>query len=145
MAKWDGLKKLKGQIVIVGATNRRESLDPAIHRRMPIQICVPLPDLEARKKILAYHLRSDLLKQPDLPISDLAEQMKGYSGSEISDVCTTARRIRNRALHNLDSSTQPGKNQEFVPLTKAQFQEAIATINPYGSASDMNLRRRHMQ
>lgn len=123
MAKWDGLKKLKGQIVIVGATNRRESLDPAIHRRMPIQICVPLPDLDARKRILSYHLRSDLQKQ-ELPIDELAERMKGYSGSEISDVCTTARRIRNRALMGGREPSNVAATPEPSPLTMTHFQEA---------------------
>lgn len=139
MAKWDGIKQLKGQIVIVGATNRRESLDAAIHRRMPIQIYVPLPDCDARKKILMFHLRADLRKQPDLPVAELAVLMHGYSGSDISNVCTTARRIRNRVLHE-----QVSRNAVVdVPLlTMLHFKEAMATINPYGSAADVANRQR---
>ena len=57
MSLWDGLLKMKGQILIVGATNRPESLDEAVLRRLPKRFSVPLPDSAAREEILRIWLK----------------------------------------------------------------------------------------
>ena len=43
---WDGLKSESSQIIVLGATNRREDIDEAFLRRMPLQVKIDLPDAQ---------------------------------------------------------------------------------------------------
>lgn len=91
--------------IIVAATNRPWVLDSAIKRggRFDTQIYVPLPDLEARKQLVALALgkdksvkdRLDIPCAEDVTVEWLAEQMDGYAGADIKAIC---RQIINRPL-----------------------------------------------
>jgi len=86
----DGLTtKKENQIVVVGATNRIESLDPAILRRMPNRYYIGLPDHTQRCSIFHKVLRYERL-QSDFCFARLADLTEGYSGSKIKDVCRNA-------------------------------------------------------
>ncbi len=95
-----------GQIrIIIAATNRPWILDSAIKRggRFDTQIYVPLPDLEARKKLVALALgkdssvksRLDVPCAPNVTVEWLAEKLEGYAGADIKAVC---KQIVNRPL-----------------------------------------------
>ncbi len=79
----DGLKQNK-RLFVVGATNRRDMLDPALLRggRLSREIEIPLPDLEGRVALFQLCTRSVNLA-PDVSLEILAEKTEGYSGANI--------------------------------------------------------------
>lgn len=91
LALMDGMDS-RGQIVIIGATNRPDSVDPALRRpgRFDREFYFPLPALEARKHILNIHTRKWLPPPSSLFVTQLAEQTKGYGGADLRALCTEA-------------------------------------------------------
>jgi len=90
LAEIDGFKPLDN-VKIVGATNRKDILDPAVVRpgRLDRLIHIPIPKNEARLEILKIHSKSmDLSKDVDL--RNLAAIMENLNGAEIKAVCTEA-------------------------------------------------------
>ncbi|KAK9813516.1 hypothetical protein WJX73_003943 [Symbiochloris irregularis] len=91
LALMDGLDA-RGQVVIVGATNRIDALDDALRRpgRFDRELLFPLPNLAARQTILDIHTRR--WAQP--PTSDLREELAslcvGYCGADLKALCTEA-------------------------------------------------------
>jgi transitional endoplasmic reticulum ATPase len=90
LTELDGLEELK-DVVVIGATNRLDMIDPALLRpgRFDKLLNVPVPDLEARKEILKIHLRKKPLAK-DVNVDILAEKTEGYSGADIAALCNTA-------------------------------------------------------
>jgi transitional endoplasmic reticulum ATPase len=90
LTELDGLEELK-DVVVIGATNRLDMVDPALLRpgRFDKLLNVPVPDLEARKEILKIHLKNKPLTK-DVNVDQLAEKTQGYSGADIAALCNTA-------------------------------------------------------
>ncbi len=90
LTELDGLEELK-DVVVIGATNRIDMIDPALLRpgRFDKLLSIPVPDLEARKEILKIHLRNKPLAK-DVDVVKLAEKTEGYSGADIAALCNTA-------------------------------------------------------
>src|SRR6201999_2875716 len=87
----DGMDS-RGQIVVIGATNRPDSIDPAFRRpgRFDREFYFPLPNKDARRAIIDIHTRG---WDPPLEVqfkNDLAELTKGYGGSDLRALCTEA-------------------------------------------------------
>jgi hypothetical protein len=89
LALMDGMDG-RGQVIVIGATNRPDNIDPALRRpgRFDREFYFPLPDLEARRSILDIHTK-------DWGLSDdfkngLAENTKGYGGADLRALCTEA-------------------------------------------------------
>jgi len=97
MTLWDGLLSDSDRILILGATNRIQDIDPAFLRRMPRQFTFSLPDAAQREKILSLMLK-DVPLAPDFPIRILAEHSKGKSGSELKELCRNAAMLPVREL-----------------------------------------------
>jgi len=86
----DGImKKQENEIIIVGATNRKDSVDQAILRRMPNRYYIGLPDHDQRCSIFQKVLKYEKLES-DFSFPRLADETEGYSGSKIKDVCRNA-------------------------------------------------------
>ena len=90
LSEMDGIQELKG-VVVIGATNRPDMLDPALLRpgRFDKIIYVPPPDLEARYEIFKIHTRNMPLAE-DVDLRRLAEITDGYTGADIEAVCLEA-------------------------------------------------------
>lgn len=90
LAEVDGFKPLDN-VKIIGATNRKDILDPAIVRpgRLDRLIKIPLPNKEARTEISKIHSKNMSLER-GVSIKKLAELLDGFSGAEIKAVCTEA-------------------------------------------------------
>jgi transitional endoplasmic reticulum ATPase len=90
LTELDGLEELK-QVVVIGATNRLDMVDPALLRpgRFDKLLNVPVSDLEARKEILKIHLQNKPLAK-DVNADQLAEKTEGYSGADLAALCNTA-------------------------------------------------------
>jgi cell division protease FtsH len=79
------------QVVVMGASNRIEDLDPALLRpgRFDRQLLVPPPDLAGREAILRVHTRGKPL-HPDASLATVARQTSGLTGAELANVCNEA-------------------------------------------------------
>jgi transitional endoplasmic reticulum ATPase len=90
LAEVDGVEELNG-VLILGATNRPDILDPALMRpgRFDLHTEIPLPDMAGRLEIFRIGLRNKPLVG-DISIDELAERTEGFNGAEIQAVCTRA-------------------------------------------------------
>jgi ATP-dependent Zn protease len=95
----DGAEKREG-VVVVGACNNPERLDPALTRagRLDRHIRIPFPDKVARLGILHWHLRADL-KNSDL--DEIVETTEGWSGAALEKLVRDARRLARRQRRGL--------------------------------------------
>ncbi len=92
LAEMDGVEEMNG-VLVLGATNRPDILDPALLRpgRFDIQLEIPLPDLVGRGEIFRIALR-DKPVVGDISVDDLASRTEGFTGAEIQGMCTRAAR-----------------------------------------------------
>lgn len=79
---------------MIGATNRPDILDPAVIRpgRLDQLIYIPLPDLKSRMAIFKAALKKAPL-DPEIDIEVLARSTHGFSGADISEICTSASKL----------------------------------------------------
>ncbi|MFH1642984.1 MAG: proteasome-activating nucleotidase [Nanoarchaeota archaeon] len=114
LAEIDGFKAL-GNVKIIGATNRKDILDPAIVRpgRLDRLLYIPVPEKESRKEILKIHTKGMTLDK-NINIDNITEKMEGFSGAEIRASCTEAGYFAIR------------KNR--VVITKEDFLSAIKKV-----------------
>ncbi|KAM6349580.1 ATPase family AAA domain-containing protein 2-like [Podargus strigoides] len=91
LALMDGLDS-RGEIVVIGATNRLDCIDPALRRpgRFDQEFFFSLPNKEARKEIFKIHTQSWSRKPLDTFLEELAEQCAGYCGADIKFLCAEA-------------------------------------------------------
>jgi len=113
LAELDGFKPLDN-VKVIGCTNRREIMDPAITRpgRLDRLIHVPAPNLEGIKQIFKIH--SAKMKLNKVNVDNISKKMEGMSGAEIKAVCTEAGYFAIR------------KNKTTV--TKLDFENAIEKV-----------------
>ncbi len=90
LTELDGLEKLEN-VVVIGATNRPDLVDPALLRpgRFDRLVLAPAPDEEARLEILKIHTKGMPLGK-DVNLKLLAKEIGGYSGSDIAALCREA-------------------------------------------------------
>jgi len=90
LAELDGFKPL-GNVKVIGATNRKDIMDPAMLRpgRLDRMIYVPIPNKEGRLEILRIHTKN-MKFEKDVLLDAIAERMGDFSGAEIRAVCTEA-------------------------------------------------------
>ena len=88
LAEIDGFRPL-GNIKVIGATNRKDILDPAIVRpgRLDRLIHIPIPKGDARLEILKIHC-GDMKFSKDVDLKNISGLMEDMSGAEIKAVCT---------------------------------------------------------
>lgn len=82
----------RGQVIVIGATNRPDNVDPALRRpgRFDREFYFPLPSMEARKAIIDIHTKNwDPPLQLDFKYQ-LAELTQGYGGADLRALCTEA-------------------------------------------------------
>ncbi|MCL5412923.1 MAG: CDC48 family AAA ATPase [Candidatus Marsarchaeota archaeon] len=86
----DGLQELKN-VVVLAATNRPENIDPALLRpgRFDKIIEIPMPNEDARRRILEIHTRNMPLDK-DVDVDNLARLTEDYTGAELENVCREA-------------------------------------------------------
>ena len=82
----------RGQVIVIGATNRPDSVDPALRRpgRFDREFYFPLPNIEARRTILDIHTKDwEPPLSPDFK-DEIALLTKGYGGADLRALCTEA-------------------------------------------------------
>jgi ATPase family AAA domain-containing protein 1 len=93
---WDGVStSQQSQVLVLGATNKPQTIDVAIQRRMPRTFEVPLPDLSGRLHILQILFRNEQVDETvGRLLPDLAKNTAGYSGSDLNELARAAAMIR---------------------------------------------------
>ena len=91
LALMDGMDG-RGQVIIIGATNRPDSIDPALRRpgRFDREFYFPLPDTDARRSILDIHTKGWNPPLEPAIKDQLAKLTKGYGGADLRALCTEA-------------------------------------------------------
>ncbi|XP_044499332.1 ATPase family AAA domain-containing protein At1g05910 isoform X2 [Mangifera indica] len=133
LALMDGLDS-RGQVVLIGATNRVDAIDGALRRpgRFDREFNFPLPGCEARAEILDIHTRK--WKQP--PTSELklelAASCVGYCGADLKALCTEAaiRAFREKYPQVYTSDDKFLIDVDSVKVEKYHFMDAMSTITP---------------
>jgi len=119
----DGLTRNR-RIFVIGATNRRDMLDPALLRggRLSREIEIPLPDLTGRRALFALSMENAKLAD-DIDIDELASETDGFSGANIKALVNEA------GLQALIRLSESGTDAKRV-VTRADFLEALANFTP---------------
>jgi len=129
----DGLKS-RGQVIVIGATNRIEAIDPALRRpgRFDREIRIGVPDRNGRKEILLIHTRRMPLAE-DVNLDELAEITHGFVGADIAALTReAAMNALRRFLPQIDLEKEviPAEVLEKIKVTREDFANALKTIQP---------------
>ncbi|MDY9922524.1 CDC48 family AAA ATPase [Methanobacterium sp.] len=118
LSEMDGLEELRG-VVVIGATNRPDLMDPALLRpgRFDEVVLVPPPDENARREILRVH-GGHMALDDDVKLKELAKKTEGYTGADMEVLCRKAGMI---ALH---------EDMNIQKVSYRHFKAAIKKINP---------------
>lgn len=124
LTEMDGIEELRG-VLVLGATNRRDLLDPAMLRpgRLETIVDIPLPDEEDRKQIFAVHLRGKPLSEGGVDIPGLAARSRGLTGADIGAICAAAARSAIRRVVEAPE-TEPRR----VVIEPGDVEAALAQI-----------------
>ena len=128
----DGLKS-RGQVVVIGATNRPDSLDPALRRpgRFDREIEIGVPDSEERKEVLEIHTRNMPLAE-DVDLEKIANTTHGCVGADLESLCKeAAMRVVRRILPEIQNDEEiPKEVMEKIVVTGDDFKNAQKEIQP---------------
>lgn len=148
----DGVGARKN-VFVIGATNRPDILDPAVIRpgRLDQLIYIPLPDLKSRIAIFKAALRKAPL-DGEIDLEVLARSTHGFSGADISEICTTASKLAIReailAAEERQQKIESGELDEdsadigvgeHMLITKRHFNFAMSRARRSVSEKDLTL------
>ncbi|MGQ9719825.1 MAG: CDC48 family AAA ATPase [Candidatus Jordarchaeum sp.] len=133
LALMDGLKG-RGRVIVIGATNRPNSLDPAIRRpgRFDREIEIGIPDRNGRREIFTVHTRAMPLDE-NVNLDELANRTHGYVGADIAALARESAMHRLRQVLpeiNLEEETIPQETLEKLVVDQNDFEEAMKMVHP---------------
>lgn len=130
----DGLSG-RGDVIVIAATNREESIDPALRRpgRFDREIEIGIPGRDGRKDILAVHLRSMPLDE-DVSTDRLANLTQGFVGADLAALAReAAMKCLTRNLINLDFDKPiPQSTLISMKVNMNDFMNALSEVEPSG-------------
>ncbi|CAG9319592.1 unnamed protein product [Blepharisma stoltei] len=121
------------RILLIGATNRPNDLDEAVRRRLAKRMYIPLPNSEGRKQLIVNLMQSISNSLSESDINVVVERSKGYSGSDLKNLCTEASMNPLRSLTdimNIDATIIP-------PVSLHDFEFALTIVKPSVSQKDI--------
>ncbi len=133
LALMDGLES-RGKVVVIGATNRPNALDPALRRpgRFDREIEINIPNRGGRLDILQIHTRGMPLAE-DVDLERLADLTHGYAGADLAALCKeAAMHSLRRILPDLDleADSIPAEVLNRITVTKEDFFAALREMSP---------------
>jgi transitional endoplasmic reticulum ATPase len=128
LAEMDGIEDLTN-VIVIGATNRPDILDPALMRpgRFDRIVYVPVPEKEGRLQILNIHtkkMRENKVLDKSVDLKKLSEELEGYTGADIEALAREAAMLALR--ENIDTKK----------ITKKHFEKAMDKVQPSVSKHD---------
>ena len=133
LALMDGLKP-RGRVVVIGATNRPNAIDPALRRpgRFDREIEIGVPNKQGRLEILQIHTRGMPLAE-DVDLEKIASITHGFVGADLAALCKeAAMRALRRILPEIDfeKDTIPAEMLNKITVTMNDFMEALKDVEP---------------
>jgi len=133
LALLDGLTG-RGNVIVIGATNRPNALDPALRRpgRFDREIEIGIPDKQGRYEILQIHTRGMPLAE-DVDLKRLADMTHGYTGADLAALCReTAMKALRRYLPEIDLEQEriPPNVLEKMEVKMEDFINGYREITP---------------
>jgi len=133
LALMDGLTD-RGNVVVLGATNRPDSVDPALRRpgRFDREMEISVPNADGRLEVMQIHTRGMPIGD-DVDLKSLASELHGYTGADMKSLCREAaiRSIR-RYLPEIDLETEeiPAKILQSMEVKIIDFYDAMHEVIP---------------
>jgi len=133
LALMDGLNE-RGNVIVLGATNRPDSVDPALRRpgRFDREFEISVPNEDGRLEILEIHTRGMPISD-DIDLKDLSSELHGYTGADIKSLCREAalKSIR-RYLPEIDLETEkiPSEVLQAMQIKLIDFYDAMHEVIP---------------
>ncbi|TXT16074.1 hypothetical protein VHUM_00577 [Vanrija humicola] len=129
----DGLKS-RSNVVVMAATNRPNSIDPALRRfgRFDREVDIGIPDPTGRLEILRIHTKNMKLSD-DVDLEQIAADTHGYVGADMASLCSEAamQQIREKMdLIDLDEDTIDAEVLDSLGVTMENFRYALGVNNP---------------
>ncbi|KAI9741995.1 MAG: AAA ATPase cdc48 [Cirrosporium novae-zelandiae] len=129
----DGMKA-RSNVVVMAATNRPNSIDPALRRfgRFDREVDIGIPDPTGRLEILQIHTKNMKLGD-DVDLESIAAETHGYVGSDLASLCSEAamQQIREKMdLIDLDEDTIDAEVLDSLGVTMENFRFALGVSNP---------------
>ncbi|KAL2459534.1 Cell division control protein 48-like protein E [Forsythia ovata] len=129
----DGLKS-RSHVIVMGATNRPNSIDPALRRfgRFDREIDIGVPDEVGRLEVLRIHTKNMKLAE-DVDLERVAKDTHGYVGADLAALCTEAalQCIREKMdVIDLEDETIDAEVLDSMAVTNEHFQTALGASNP---------------
>jgi len=129
LSEMDGIEELKG-VVVLGATNRLDIVDPAVLRpgRFDSLLELPIPDEKTRLEILEIHTKGKPLDK-DVDLKDFVAQTETFTGADIESITRTASILAIRGFLEKENSPIPKEKLKEFTIKKKHFDQAIKAIN----------------
>ncbi|VAH87622.1 unnamed protein product [Triticum turgidum subsp. durum] len=129
----DGLKS-RAHVIVMGATNRPNSIDPALRRfgRFDREIDIGVPDEVGRLEVLRIHTKNMKLAE-DVELEHISRDTHGYVGADLAALCTEAalQCIREKMdIIDLEDETIDAEILNSMAVTNDHFKTALTTSNP---------------
>merc|ERR1711990_190200 len=129
----DGMKS-RAHIIVMGATNRPNSVDPALRRfgRFDREVDIGVPDETGRMEVLRIHTKNMKLAE-DVDLEQVARETHGFVGADLAALCTEAalQCIREKMdVIDLDDDTIDAEVLESMAVTNDHFRTSLGTCNP---------------
>jgi transitional endoplasmic reticulum ATPase len=129
----DGMKG-RGQVVIIGATNRPNTIDQALRRfgRFDRELDIGVPDDNGRLEILRIHTKNMKLA-PDVKLEEIAANTHGFVGADLAQLCTEAALtcIREKMdLIDIDEETIDAEILDAMAVNQEHFNQGLGSCNP---------------
>jgi transitional endoplasmic reticulum ATPase len=133
LAIMDGLES-RGKVVVIGATNRANALDPALRRpgRFDREIEIGIPDRNDRLAILEIHTRGMPLED-NVDLHRMSDLTHGYAGADLAALCKEAAMNSLRKLLpsiDLDMEAIPAEVLSRISITRTDFDQAFRELVP---------------
>jgi len=129
----DGLKS-RAHVIVMGATNRPNSLDPALRRfgRFDREIDIGIPDEIGRLEVIRIHTKNMKLSE-DVDLQAISKETHGYVGADLAALCTEAamQTIREKMdLIDPEDDTIDAEVLDSMAVTQDHFKHALSQLNP---------------
>ncbi|KAL3808516.1 hypothetical protein ACHAXA_008337 [Cyclostephanos tholiformis] len=124
----------KGQVLVIGATNRPQELDDAARRRFVKKLYIPLPDQDGREALIANLLKKNDHTLTDAQLAQLAKDSEGFSGADLKILCTEAAM---GPLRKFGAKAVEMNSKDVPPISYKNFRQALRQVNPSVAQSDL--------